>query len=593
MQRGFCLMWLATSSVMVVLAGTAGLGPVARAAEPAMALPPPSARGNGNRLAPSFSDPAQIGPTTSMATGQAEPANAKPKKWLSWPKLPWSGTASPNSQKAAPSETKAAKGLSTEQQKLEGQVSIARLAERRGQTEQAELAYQSLLKKHPELVTPHHRLGVLAARRGQFDKANEHFQAALRSDSKNVELLNDAGYCYYLQNRLDEAEQLYQKALTLDPNNQAVCNNVAMFLADKGRFDESLAIFQRVNSEAQAHTNLAFMLTQTGQYEQAEAHFTRALTLDSTLRPAAKGLLQLAEQQNRAKLAALPPQGAPRTTLAPTADPARQLATGDNRARLIPAASEPARQIRLTSQETAATEPAATRITPAAGAGLMNQGAQPTVLASPDRTPAPAPDRFANGVLLSAREDTAPPVASQVVPAPRWLEAENVSRPKRVTVPAEDTPARSAETNRRGVHARPETTGGAPRASRYAAGQADSATPQNTVAGSPPSEPRTAGRQTVNSRLSDRDESGATTLANSAPATRGVAAGSPWPPPPDMNLGRMNPSQFTQTGPLASPGSTAPLGFGNAMGPGWVTPTTPSVPTVPNWWGGTLAPVNR
>ena len=437
-------------------------------------------------------------------------------------------------------------------------------------------------------MTPHHRLAVLAARRGEFEQANQHFQAALRSASKDVELLSDAGYCFYLQNRVPEAEQLYQKALTLEPNNQAVCNNVAMLLADKGRYDESLAMFQRVNSEAQAHTNLAFMLTQAGQYEQAEAHFNRALTLDSTLRPAAKGLLQLADRQKHAKLAALPSKGAPRSSSPTAGDPAGQTpANGDVRAQFMPTAGEPARQIRLTSQEVIATNTTLTD-----GAGPMNQGAQSAVFASPDRSPAPQPNRFANGVSLSAREDVAAPVAPQAVPAPRWLPAENVSRPRNATPAAQGLPTRKVEADGRNANT-PGNAENTPRGSRYAAGPNASVPPPAMASSSPRSELQSAGRQTINSRFSDPGEIAASALPDSIPPTRGAASRSPWPPPPDLNLGPMNPNSWAPTGPSATPAVAAPLGFDNAPASSGIMPAPQARPATTNLWGGAMAPVKR
>jgi Flp pilus assembly protein TadD len=176
---------------------------------------------------------------------------------------------------------------------LEGQFALARLWERRGESDDAEQAYRKLLEKTPRDARLHHRLGVLAVQKGDFAKAEDHFRTARSLAPPTAELLSDMGYCSYLQHRLPEAEADLNEALRLEPTHAAAINNLALVLGRQGRSKEALDLFQRTNSEAEACANLAYVLAQNGELAQAEQMYLRALTLDNRMRAAAQAMLQV------------------------------------------------------------------------------------------------------------------------------------------------------------------------------------------------------------------------------------------------------------------------------------------------------------
>ena len=176
-------------------------------------------------------------------------------------------------------------------------LSLARLTERRGQPKVAQQIYEKVLVDNPRSIVANHRLGVLAARQSKFELAEQYFQSARQLAPPTAELLADIGYGYYLQNRIPEAEQVLNEALKLEPDSVVVSNNLALVLGEQRRFDESLAAFQRVGTDAQAHANLAYIYSQLGEYDQAQSHYSRALSFDPTLRIAADAMVQIAERQ--------------------------------------------------------------------------------------------------------------------------------------------------------------------------------------------------------------------------------------------------------------------------------------------------------
>lgn len=186
-------------------------------------------------------------------------------------------------------------------QKMDAQLSLARLSERNGDKQTAEQIYQSVLKKYPPNQMVHHRLGVLAAEKTHFEEAASHFDTAAQLGPPSSELVNDIGYNLYLMGRRPEAEAAFRRALELNPENKSARINLAMLLGEASRFEESLAEFRRAGTEAEAQVNLAYVKAQAGDLDGAAACYHRALTLDKDLKPAAEALIQLTRYQAELK----------------------------------------------------------------------------------------------------------------------------------------------------------------------------------------------------------------------------------------------------------------------------------------------------
>jgi tetratricopeptide (TPR) repeat protein len=194
------------------------------------------------------------------------------------------------------------------QSEIESQLALARLGERRGEADGAKQLYLQLIEKYPENVTPYHRLGIVYARENNFAEANVYFEQAVAMGSPSTDLLSDYGYCLYLESRYDEAERVLRVALQQRPNHEASCNNLGLTLGAMGRYAEALEIFQRVNSEAEAHANLAYIFSQHGDLENAKHGYLEALSKDNKLRQAALAVLQVdqklkVQERERARLA--------------------------------------------------------------------------------------------------------------------------------------------------------------------------------------------------------------------------------------------------------------------------------------------------
>jgi Flp pilus assembly protein TadD len=181
--------------------------------------------------------------------------------------------------------------------KMEGQFALARLCEQRGETDVAEQAYREMLKKWPKDARLHHRLGVMELQRGNFQQAEERLAAARSLAEPDAELLSDIGYCYYLQQKLPEAEKTLREALKINPSYEAAVNNLALVLGSEGRYQEAKELFLRVNKEAETYANMGYVFAQNGEMGKAKEMYVKALTLDNTMKIAAKAALQIDERE--------------------------------------------------------------------------------------------------------------------------------------------------------------------------------------------------------------------------------------------------------------------------------------------------------
>jgi len=338
---------------------------------------------------------------------------------------------------------------------LDNEIAMARLCERRGENDDAERMYLALLAKVPQDPRLHHRLGVLAVQKGNFSRAEEHFRAARSRAPAGSELLSDQGYCSYLQGRFKEAEDFFRQALTAGADSPVAItmatNNLGLAVGAQGRLDESLNLFKRVNSEAEAFANLAYVLAQTGQGARAQQMYLRALTLDNTMRAAAQAMLQVAERsQARVELAAPnchPAPGAPAT--APVTLDARAAADRPDLAPTVPLAAVGPTVARAELPAADGRAPVAAAIATQADVATGGGASTPLpVAAAPPRettqTPATPLESPPADVQVAKPPAEAPPSATQATKTLVEVTAPAVEVPK---PPAEAPPPATQATN--------------------------------------------------------------------------------------------------------------------------------------------------
>ena len=175
-------------------------------------------------------------------------------------------------------------------------------------------AYAEFIAHHPE-VTPLHIawLGILQDEAGDW-KAGEasHRAAAQRARVLNQDrdyLHNNLGYCLQAQGRAEEARAEFRQALTLNPQSEIARDNLAATLAHGPESDRAEAVvhFQSVSEPAAAHSNMAALLIEQGNYAEAHREVDQALSYNRAYPAALRNLKILSELEGKPAMIAFSP----------------------------------------------------------------------------------------------------------------------------------------------------------------------------------------------------------------------------------------------------------------------------------------------
>ena len=174
------------------------------------------------------------------------------------------------------------------------QLSLGRSLELRGEFEPAIKAYRQAIENDPRRSTGSWRIALLQDRQGNVEESETMYRQALKVDPKNPDLLCDYGYSLYLRRRWAESEERLRQAIAIKSKHARAHNNLGLVLAQIERVDDALAEFRKAGcDDADAHTNLAFVMTLNQRWDQAREHYELALHQKPESSTAKAGLEQL------------------------------------------------------------------------------------------------------------------------------------------------------------------------------------------------------------------------------------------------------------------------------------------------------------
>jgi tetratricopeptide (TPR) repeat protein len=166
-------------------------------------------------------------------------------------------------------------------------------AEAQAQRDIARKAYQQALGIDPNCLPAYRGLTALYVAMKDYKHATATYQEALKRFPKNPSLPYELGMCYARQKDWALALEYLTKAAELDQENRQYNNALGYALARCGRYDDSLNAFMRLESEAEAHSRVAWMLWQVHQDDLARQHVQVALQKDPEMKPALDLLAEL------------------------------------------------------------------------------------------------------------------------------------------------------------------------------------------------------------------------------------------------------------------------------------------------------------
>jgi tetratricopeptide (TPR) repeat protein len=173
-------------------------------------------------------------------------------------------------------------------------IAAGRLLENQNKLPEAQRKYEDALKASPNDLTALVSLARLHDRQGNAREAVALYQQAIKAHPRTALVHNDLGLCYARQQQWQRATECLNSAISLQPANAKYRNNMATVMIEMGRTQDAYKQLAAVNSEAVAHYNLAWLLSQKGMKDQAITHLRQALAKDATLGPAHEMLAELA-----------------------------------------------------------------------------------------------------------------------------------------------------------------------------------------------------------------------------------------------------------------------------------------------------------
>jgi tetratricopeptide (TPR) repeat protein len=163
-------------------------------------------------------------------------------------------------------------------QEADAQIALGRVAEMRGDLDEAKGAYRSALVRNAGRADAYQRLAVLADKQGKFRESAELYRQALETAPGSPEVYCDMGYSLYLQRRWAEAEMNLRQVIALNSEHQRAHNNLGLVLAHDSRTEEALAEFHKGGcGEAEARENVALAMTTEGRWDEARSQYRLAL----------------------------------------------------------------------------------------------------------------------------------------------------------------------------------------------------------------------------------------------------------------------------------------------------------------------------
>jgi len=192
-------------------------------------------------------------------------------------------------------------------------VSVARLAERGGNSKGAIEQYEKALQVDPNHLDALLGYGRLLDRQGHMKQATQYYVRATKAHPKDAAPFNDLGLCYARQSLFSDAAAALSEAVELQPDRELYRNNIATVLVELGRTEEAISQLSAVHGEPIAHYNVGVLLNNHGDTRGATEQFAMAVQKKPDFVEARRWLDDLRGRET------LPP--ATQTAAAPIASP--------------------------------------------------------------------------------------------------------------------------------------------------------------------------------------------------------------------------------------------------------------------------------
>jgi Flp pilus assembly protein TadD len=167
---------------------------------------------------------------------------------------------------------------------VQGLLNAAYAQQKVGNMAQAEVLYNQVLREEPGNPFSLYGLGTIALHAGQRTKAVELLRASIQNGYREATVFSHLGIALQTSGQLDEALAVYAEGLKLHPKDPSWVNNASVVLAQKGdlagALREAKLVIKNFPKDPRAYLNAGQYLTELGEFDEAEAMFQKALSLE-------------------------------------------------------------------------------------------------------------------------------------------------------------------------------------------------------------------------------------------------------------------------------------------------------------------------
>jgi Flp pilus assembly protein TadD len=173
----------------------------------------------------------------------------------------------------------------------EAQLALVRELRELGQRAEAVTSLQTFLKQHPQRGAEYYSwLGILWDELGELPTGELAHRQAIELAPAADYLHNNLGYNLLRQRKNAEGAAEFREALRLNPVSQFARNNLGMALAGLNQTVDAVANWQSDADPATAHSNLAAVLMEKGNYPEARQELLLALSYNRSHSAALKNM---------------------------------------------------------------------------------------------------------------------------------------------------------------------------------------------------------------------------------------------------------------------------------------------------------------
>ena len=159
---------------------------------------------------------------------------------------------------------------------------------------------ETFLRAHPQTSPDYFSwLGILRDETGQWVVGEPAHRRAVELAPASDSLHNNLGYNLLMQKKSEEAVASFREALRLNSDSLIARNNLGLALAGQNAPSQAVANWQSASDPATAHSNMAAVWIEAGNYPEARKELERALGYNRSHPAALRNLALVSRLEGR------------------------------------------------------------------------------------------------------------------------------------------------------------------------------------------------------------------------------------------------------------------------------------------------------